>query len=77
MVSMLLYVGFYGLLVLWAVSTHPSGGVQGGVVVGEERSEIHWKRPTLFWSCLTLFHHSSLVNLQKQAVPERRRKTID
>jgi hypothetical protein len=46
------------------------GGVQGGGVVGEERNEIHWKRPTLFWSCLTLFHHFSFVNLQKQGVPD-------
>ncbi len=60
------YVGFYELFVLWAESmkyTHPSGGCGGGGVVGEE---IHWKIPTLIWSCPILFHHPSLVNLQKQ-----------
>jgi hypothetical protein len=30
------------------------GGVMGGVV-GEERKEIHWKRPTLFYLVLLCF----------------------
>ncbi len=42
------------------------GGVRGGGVVGEERNEIHWKRPKLFGFCLTSFHHPSLVNCKSR-----------
>ncbi len=62
---------WYGMLVSMSFLYYGEGG---GCVVGEERKEIHWKKSTLFWSCLTFFHHPSLINLQKQAVHDIRRE---
>jgi hypothetical protein len=42
--------------------------------VGKERKEIHMMRPTLLCSCLTLFHHPTLVNFKKQAVIDIKRE---
>jgi hypothetical protein len=64
------YVGFYELFVLWAGG---GGGVWWWVRKGRKYIRRD-PRPRYFGSCLTLFHHSSLVNLQKQAVPDIRRK---
>ncbi len=77
MVSMVWYVGFYELLVLWAVSTHPSGGCREGVWwVRKGRKYIHWKRPTLF--ALSYFVPSplsrQLAKAAKQAVPDTLRE---
>ena len=55
---------------LWVVCSmggkYPSwGGCGGWGNEGNTLKEIH-----AFWSCLTLFHHPSLVNLQKQVAPD-------
>jgi hypothetical protein len=46
------------------------GAEGGGGAVGEERKEIHLKRPTPYWSCFTLVHYPSHIKLQKQALPD-------
>ncbi len=75
----LLVDGFYGMVCwfLWVVCSMEGRKARKEVInwlLGTSRQEIQWKRPRLFWSCLTLFHHHSLVILQKQAVPDIRRE---
>jgi hypothetical protein len=50
-------------------------GKEGSHKLAFGDKELQWKRPRLFWPCLTLLHHPSLVILKKQAVPDIRRDT--